>query len=120
NAQISTIAILLAGSMAVCALLISKISMLLPRGKSKDSGTYECGFDGSECSEFTYVSEHNGAASLFIVVELAVLWLSVCCLFFVIYPDCYCFSKLPIKILALVLTGLLGGVVNIGINRQRK
>jgi NADH:ubiquinone oxidoreductase subunit 3 (subunit A) len=98
--------ILLAGFVAVCALLVSKVTELLSKTSSSGNcSSYECGFDGSSNSEFVYVHEHNSAASLFVVAELAMLWLLICCTFCVTYSAH--FGNFSTKILALILVVLL-------------
>ncbi|MDR2458994.1 MAG: NADH-quinone oxidoreductase subunit A [Holosporales bacterium] len=106
--------ILLAGLIAVCAIVISRITVLLPKINSNGKcSSYECGFDGSNDSEFVYVHEHNGAVSLFVVIELAMLWLLVCCLLCVTYSNY--FGSFSTKILALILAVLLRVVVSVGL-----
>jgi NADH:ubiquinone oxidoreductase subunit 3 (subunit A) len=115
--SISSLVILLAGAMAVCALLISKVTALLPRdGSTRECGSYECGFDGSSDTEFVYIHEHNGAVSLFMVIELAMLWLLVCCIFCVVYSNH--FGSFPTKVLALILAVLLRVTVRVGLGRR--
>ena len=81
------IVIFISGVITIVALLLSKISTLLPNKRQQEpSGGYECGFQNNR-SDFLYYSENNGLISLFLVIELSVAWLLLCCVFDVLDPS---------------------------------
>lgn len=81
------IVIFLSGAITITALLFSKISDLLKKNKNQEySGAYECGFQNNS-SDFLYCSENNALISLFLVIELSVAWLLLCCVFDVLDPS---------------------------------
>ncbi|MDR0942772.1 MAG: hypothetical protein LBM19_04175 [Holosporales bacterium] len=75
----ASITILLGGAISVSALLVSKISLLLPfKDDSRDASSYECGFQNNE-PDFIYLSDKSDFAPLYLVVELATVLLLFCC-----------------------------------------
>ncbi|MDR1333551.1 MAG: NADH-quinone oxidoreductase subunit A [Holosporales bacterium] len=110
--SVSSAVIILAGLLSVCALLVSRISELLPgRHSSRASSAYECGFDGEHDTDFLYLCEYDGIVSLFVIIEIATLWLVACCSLSIVYSSTS--GRLSVKILALILIALLRITVNI-------
>lgn len=72
--------ILVAGVFCILALLISKISCFI-RTKQQDkfcNSAYECGFK-CNVEGFSYANENLSAISMFLILELAVVWFLFCC-----------------------------------------
>ena len=82
------IVIFLSGVITITALLFSKLSDLLQKNKNQEySGAYECGFQNNDADNFFYYSENNATISLFLVIELSLAWLLLCCVFDVLDPS---------------------------------
>ncbi|MDR1391456.1 MAG: hypothetical protein LBI95_03810 [Holosporales bacterium] len=77
--SIASLVVFVSGVISVFALLLSKISLLLKdKGYNADSGYYECGFK-TQILEFTYLNGNEFAISLYLILELAVMWLLLYC-----------------------------------------
>jgi NADH:ubiquinone oxidoreductase subunit 3 (subunit A) len=102
----ASIVIIVAGLLSISALLISKISLLLPRriNHSDDDSSYECGFKNDDFN-FIYLSDKSNLISLYLIIELALTWLLVCCAISV--TQCFGLGKPSIRILAIVIMTLM-------------
>lgn len=79
--QVSTIAIAVAGMLSIVAVIVSKICEIVFMRKTKGldpRNGYECGFERNHLQGFTFVSAKKALISIYMILELAFIWILAC------------------------------------------
>lgn len=87
--SLSLIVIAVAGGFSVLALLFSRFLGFCRRQKKHENEAfgYECGFNASLDDNLIYITEKTSFVSIYLVFELAISWLLLCCAFYIMNKD---------------------------------
>lgn len=107
--SLATIIIAIAGGISVFALLFSRVLVFFANRKEKESNNsstgYECGFDADLTKNFRYQTEKIHFVSIYLIFELTVFWLLLCCSFDTMTKDWS--GKLFIKVFLIAVVAII-------------
>lgn len=99
------IAIAIAGGFSILALLFSMLLVFLSHRKREKTDVnltgYECGFEADLREDFVYLTEKIHFVSIYLVFELVIFWILLCCSFDIMTKDWS--GKLFIRIFLLAI-----------------
>ena len=103
--SLAAIIIAIAGGISVIALLFSRLLIFFDSRDSAKLNTdlsgYECGFESDLREDFIYLTEKVSFISIYLIFELVIFWLLLCCAFDVATKDWS--GKLFIKVFLFVI-----------------
>lgn len=101
----SAIIILVSGAIAIVALLFSRFLSFFKHRNCLDSKPqlygYESGFEADLTRCFHYITEKNQFVAVYLVLEMAIVWLLTCCILDVLENDWT--GKIFIRALLLII-----------------
>lgn len=105
--QVSTIAIAVAGIFSMAAVIVSRICEIIserktPRTNHPKDG-YECGFERNHLQGFTFVSEKKALISIYLILELAFIWILACVMINITAKDLRILYSLRVLIIVILL-----------------